>query len=361
MKPVHHTAEDISGLDELVADRVEKLSEKLARTHTLKDLESEVRILDELIQSFKFRDELLKRLAREGEAVSPRKRAADATAKREEVARRRADLSGELISRSHRLIKESGRLFSKLAIERSLSGSPLAQHRNRLLAALPAGEYVKIIPLLERVSVSLGKVVHRPGEPIRYAYFPETAVFSVVATMKNGATVEVGVVGKEGMLGVRLLSGGNVTPNQTVAEVSGTVLRMREEALREEAASGGPLQKLLLWYSQFVITQSRQSAACKNFHSVESRLARWLLTIQDRTEARELILTQSQMAQAMGSRLAGVSEAASRLQRAQVIRYSRGHIVILDRPALEAAACECYRVLGDELRQLYREYFNSAR
>lgn len=360
MKPVHYAKEAIGSLDELIGEHVIRLSEKLASPHSLEELEAEITILNELVKSFKFRDELLKRLADDNVPDVRRKQVREALAEHNKIIRHNRQRSQELISKSHQLIEKSGRLFEKLAIERPLLDSPPSNHRNLLLAALPGSQYTGLIPKLERVSLSLSRIVCRPDEPIRYVYFPETAIFSVIATMKNGACVEVGTVGNEGVIGVRVLAGAVATPGETVVQVAGTALRMRTDALLDEIHSGSRLQRLLLIYSQAALTQARQSAACKNFHSVEKRLARWLLTISDYRKSYELVLTQSQIAQVIGSRIAGVSEAASKLQKSGLIRYSRGHIQILDRQALMAAACECYRVMRKELDKLYKDYIRIA-
>ena len=360
MKPGYHTPDATEGLDELVSDHVRGLSEKLAHPHSLEDLESEIRILDELVQSFKFRDRLLRRLEAEDMPAARRKQARQAIARHVEIIRQNRQRSSELISKSHRLIERSGQLFAKLAIERPVANSSPPARRNMLLAALPGGEYTRFIPWLERVSISIGRVICRPGEPPMHVYFPETAVFSIVSTMKNGSSVEVGTVGNEGMIGVRVLFGAVATPDQTVVQVSGTALRATVKSMQEEIGSGGSLRGLLLLYSQAALTQARQSAACKLFHSVEKRLARWLLTIGDHTESSDIVLTQSQIAQVIGSRLAGVSEAASKLQRAGLISYSRGRIRVIDRQGLKAAACECYQVMRNEFEQLYETYIRIA-
>ncbi|HJQ68298.1 MAG TPA: Crp/Fnr family transcriptional regulator [Blastocatellia bacterium] len=360
MKPGNHATDAMTSLDELVETQLRNLSEKLARPHSLEELEREVTILNELVQSFKFRDELLKRLADDDLPAAPRRQAREAVARHVEIVRQNRRRSSELISKSHRLIEKSERLFARLAIERPMASSSLSHQRNLLLAALPAGEYTSLISRLERVSISMGRIVCHPSEPIRCVYFPETAIFSVVAVMKNGSTVEVGTVGKEGMVGIRVLFGADATPAQTVAQVAGTALRMSVSSLGEVIRSGGSLESLLLLYSQAALTQARQSAACKNFHSVERRLAKWLLTVVDYMESDQVALTQSRIAQVIGSRVAGVSEAASRLQKEGLISYSRGSIKILDRPALEAAACECYQVLRRELEQLYLAYSRLA-
>ena len=361
MKEGHYTPDALESLDELVSDHVKSLSEKLARPHGLEELESEIRILNELVQSFKFRDSLLKRLEAEDVPAARREQARQVVARHIEIVRQNRRRSSELISKSHRLIERSGELFAKLAIEKPVTDSSPSTHRNMLLAALPGGEYTRLIPRLERVSISMGRVVRRPGEPIRYVYFPETAVFSIVSTMKNGSSVEVSTVGREGMLGVRTLFGAVATPDQTVVQVTGTALRMSVEAMRDELRSGSSLQGLLLLYSQAALTQARQSAACKNFHSVEKRLANWLLTSDDYVESSEIVLTQNQIAQVIGSRVAGVSEAAGKLQRAGLISYSRGHIRVLNRESLKAAACECYQIIRKELEQLYETYIRIAK
>jgi CRP-like cAMP-binding protein len=231
------------------------------------------------------------------------------------------------------------------------SGAPTA---NRLLAALPGEVYGRIRPALDPVAFALGDVVYDAGERMEHIYFPMTAVVSLIYTMEDGATAEMGLVGNEGVVGIALFMGGETTPNQAVVQVAGAVLRMRAQALLKEFRRGGPLQQALLRYTQALITQISQTAVCNRLHPVEKRLCRWLLLIRDRVPSDQLLMTQEFIAHMLGVRREGVTAAAHHLQAAGLIRYVRGHITILDRAGLEAAACECYGGVKTELDRLLR-------
>ena len=226
--------------------------------------------------------------------------------------------------------------------------------QNRLLAALPAEVYQRLLPHLQVVDLPLEQVIHGYNEPAEYIYFPQQGIVSLVSIMANGATVEVGLVGKEGMVGMQALLGGNTMPNQAFAQIPGQATRIRTEHLQVEFDRGGALQKLLLRYVQALYTQVSQTAACNRLHMVEARLARWLLLVRYSLEADEILLTQEYISQMLGTRRAGVTEAASDLQKAGLIRYRRGRITILDPADLEAVACECYQVVRDEFDRLLR-------
>ena len=230
----------------------------------------------------------------------------------------------------------------------SVSNAPLKSIENRLLAALPVEEYQRLIPHMERVSLPFQKVLYEPTEPIRHVYFPHQGIVSLVATMLNGSTVEVGLVGNEGMVGIPVFLGGNTTTNRSFVQVAGDGTRMESLRLLAEFNRGGALQKLLLRYMQALHTQVSQTAACNRIHPVEARLARWLLMVSDRMESDQFELTQEFIAQMLGTRRAGVTVAAGTLQQAGMLRYSRGRITILDRKAMDATACECYRTTKDE-------------
>ena len=232
-----------------------------------------------------------------------------------------------------------------------MPGDPLD---NRLLAALPAEVYGRLRPALEPVAFALGDVVYDTGGRMAHIYFPTTAVVSLIYTMENGATAEMGLVGNEGVVGIALFMGGETTPNQAVAQVAGGAVRMKAQALLEEFRRGGPFQLALLRYTQALITQISQTAVCNRLHPVEKRLCRWLLLTRDRVPSDEILMTQEFIAHMLGVRREGVTAAAHQLQKAGLIRYARGHITILDRKGLEAAVCECYGVVKTELDRLLR-------
>ena len=232
---------------------------------------------------------------------------------------------------------------------------PRRAPENQLLAALLDADYKHLAPHLEHVPLALGEVIYEADRPIQYVYFPENAVISMLSLMEDGSTVEVGLVGSEGMLGIRILLGARTTPHSANVQLAGTVMRMSAATLDRELRTGSPLQGLLLLYTQALLTQVRQSAACNVQHKINQRLARWLLTMQDYAKADDLHLTQDLIAMMMGSRRASVTEAATKLQRARLIRYRRGDIRIVDRQGLEEAACECYRIVKEEFDRLYRQ------
>lgn len=242
----------------------------------------------------------------------------------------------------------------------SVPPQPRRAFNNQLLDALLTVEYQHLAPHLEQVALSLGDVLYRADEPIRYVYFPENAVISMLSTMEDGSTVEVGLVGSEGMLGIRLLLGARTTPHSANVQVAGTAMRMSAETLDKELRLGSPLQALLLRYTQAMLTQVRQSSACNTHHSIKQRFSRWLLTIQDYTRSDDLLLTHELIAMMMGARRAGVTAVAGRLQEMKLISYTRGRITILDRQGLEQAACECYQVVREEFDRLFENQERSA-
>ena len=232
---------------------------------------------------------------------------------------------------------------------------PKAPHqpiKNRLLAALPASEYERLVPHLELVSLPVNKVLYELGEPIEYVYFPHHAIVSLVCVLEDGSTVESGLVGNDGMVGLPVILGGNKTSNRAFVQVAGNGMRMKAEQLYSEFKQGGALQSLLLRYTQALLTQVSQGAACNRLHTLEERLARWLLTVQDRVESDEFPLTQEFIAQMLGTRRSGVTVAAGSLSKAGMIRYSRGKITILNQDDLEAIACECYGIIKTEFSRL---------
>jgi CRP-like cAMP-binding protein len=221
-----------------------------------------------------------------------------------------------------------------------------------LLAALPSEVYKRLCPALAYLVFALGDVLYEPGEPMDYIYFPTSAVASLIYTMENGETAEVGLVGKEGLVGIALFMGGATMPNHAVVQVAGGALRLEAQAMLEEFRRGGPFQLALLRYTQALLTQISQTAVCNRLHPIDKRLCRWLAMTRNRLPSNEVHMTQEFLAHMLGVRREGVTAAARHLQDAGLIRYRRGHITILDRQRLEAAACECYRVVKDEFDRL---------
>ena len=223
---------------------------------------------------------------------------------------------------------------------------------NRLLAALPTDEYQRLHPRLQPVSFSLGEVVYEFGGHLDYVFFPTTSIISLLYTMENGTSAEMGLTGNDGVVGIALFMGGGTMPNRAVVQSAGSALRMKANVLQDEFARGGKFQQLLLRYTQALITQISQTAVCNRLHSVEEQLCRWLLLSHDRVSADELIMTQELIADMLGVRREGVTVAAGHLQDSGAISYVRGHIKILDRQKLEETVCECYRVVKDEFDRL---------
>lgn len=223
---------------------------------------------------------------------------------------------------------------------------------NQLLAALPAQEYERLVPHLEKVALNNHQVLYEPFEPIDFVYFPVQGVVSLLYTMEDGSTVEVGIVGAEGMVGIPVILGGMKTTNQALVQVPGSAMRLKASVLKSEFERAGVLQTLLLRYAQALLSLASQSAACNRLHTLEERLARWLLLVQNRLQSDELPLTQEYISQMLGTRRSGVTVAAGTLQEAGIISYKRGKITILNQENLEATACECYRVITREFGRL---------
>ena len=223
---------------------------------------------------------------------------------------------------------------------------------NRLLARLPQEELERLRPHLGHVSFALGEVIYESGGRLSHIYFPTTAIISLLYLMENGSSAEMGVAGCEGLVGVALFMGGDSVPNRAVVQGAGDAFRMKTKVLQEEFAQGGMFQRLLLRYTQALMTQMSQTAVCNRLHTVEQQLCRWLLLIRDRLETDELVMTQELIANMLGVRREGVTHAAGRLQESGLISYVRGRITILDQPGLEAAVCECYKVVKDEYDRL---------
>lgn len=231
----------------------------------------------------------------------------------------------------------------------SLHPSP---SQNQLLAALPREEFERIMPLLEPVNLSLGEMLYEPGQQMRHAYFPLTAIISLHYVTETGASAETAGVGNEGIVGVALFMGGESTSSSAVVQTAGQAYRLEARVLKEEFDRAGLLQKILLRYTQALLTQMSQTAACNRHHSLEQRLCRWLLLTVDRSVSSELTMTQELIANMLGVRREGITEAAGNLQRAGLILNRRGHITVLKRSGLEARSCECYAVVKKEMERL---------
>ena len=225
---------------------------------------------------------------------------------------------------------------------------------NHLLAALPDAEWQRWLPQLEQVEMPLGEVLYESGKALTHVYFPTTSIVSLLYVMENGASAEIAVVGNEGVVGIALFMGGESTPSRAVVQSAGQGFRLKAQAIKDEFKRA-PVLHLLLRYTQALITQMVQTAACNRHHSLDQQLCRWLLLSLDRLHGSELAMTQELIANMIGVRREGVTEAAGNLQRAQLIRYSRGRITVLDRPGLEQHVCECYAVVKKEYDRLLPE------
>jgi len=231
----------------------------------------------------------------------------------------------------------------------------IAQHhptQNRLLAALPAPEYERLLPHLELVPMPLGEVLYESGGRLQHVYFPTTSIVSLLYVLESRASAAIAIVGHEGILGISLFMGGETTPSRAIVQSAGFGYRLKAQMLKQEFNRAGPMLRLLLRYTQALITQMTQTAVCNRHHSVEQQLCRWLLLSLDRLATDEVSMTQELIANMLGVRREGVTEAAGKLQRAGLIRYSRGRIEVLDRPGLEKAVCECYQVVKLEFDRL---------
>jgi CRP-like cAMP-binding protein len=224
---------------------------------------------------------------------------------------------------------------------------------NLLLCALPPAERKRLQPHLQVVTFSLGQTVCEPGEPIDFCYFPTNSIVSLLYTMQDGSTAEMGLVGNEGVLGITVFLGGKSSCSTALVALAGDAFRLPAKLLQQEFVHPGPFHDLLLRYTQALLTQVSQTAACNRLHSVEQRLCRWLLLCHDRKNLSELLMTQELIAIVLGARRESVTLAAGHLQDAGLIHYCRGRITILDRKALESNVCECYRVVQDEFERLF--------
>jgi CRP-like cAMP-binding protein len=224
--------------------------------------------------------------------------------------------------------------------------------QNDLLAVLPKNEWDRLSPYFELIPMPLGKILYESGGQLNHVYFPTTSIVSLLYVMEDGASAEIAIVGKEGMVGVALFMGGQTMPNRAVVQSAGEAYRLKGTLLKQEFDRAGPIQHVLLRYTQALLTQMAQTAVCNRHHSVQQQLCRWLLLSLDRLPTNVLTMTQELIANMLGVRREGVTEAAGKLQNNGLIKYNRGVITVLDRPGLEAVCCECYQVVKTEFDRL---------
>ncbi|MDQ3185020.1 MAG: Crp/Fnr family transcriptional regulator [Pseudomonadota bacterium] len=234
-----------------------------------------------------------------------------------------------------------------------LNPPPHQPRQNHLLAALPAIEFERLKPHLELIHMPLGDVLCEFGGRLHYVYFPTSAIVSLHYILENGASSEIAGVGNEGMLGISLFMGGDTTLSRATVQTAGYGYRLKAPLMLQEFSQAGPIQRLLLRYTQALIMQISQTAVCNRHHTIEQQLCRWLLLTLDRLNSQELTMTQELIASMLGVRREGITEAAGRLQNAGIIRYRRGHIMVLDRAGLETHVCECYNVVKKEFDRLF--------
>ena len=234
-----------------------------------------------------------------------------------------------------------------------LSSPPHQPNENHLLAALPTAELERLEPHLELIHMPLGDVLCESGGRLHYVYFPTSAIVSLHYILENGASSEIAGVGNEGMLGISLFMGGETTPSWATVQTAGYGYRLKAALMLQEFNQAGPVQRLLLRYTQALIMQISQTAVCNRHHTIEQQLCRWLLLTLDRLNSQELTMTQELIASMLGVRREGITEAAGKLQNAGIIRYRRGHIMVLDRYGLETHVCECYSVVKKEFDRLF--------
>lgn len=227
-----------------------------------------------------------------------------------------------------------------------------APQQNHLLAALPTEVQGRLFPHLELITMPLGKVLYESGDTLRHVYFPVDSIISLLYVMEDGASAEISVVGNEGLIGIALFMGGESTPSRAIVQSSGSAYRLLGQRLKDEFNRHGDLLLLMLRYTQSLITQMAQTAVCNRHHSVDQQLCRWLLLSLDRLPSNRLTMTQELIANMLGVRREGVTDAAGKLQKLGVIEYSRGHITVLDRAKLESLSCECYSVVKRETDRL---------
>jgi CRP-like cAMP-binding protein len=238
-----------------------------------------------------------------------------------------------------------------LTIDRGPANVP-SPRQSSLLAVLPEGESKRFFPHLEHVSLPLGKALYESGDQLNHVYFPTTSIVSLLYELENGSSAEIAVVGHEGIVGIALFMGGDTMPNRAVVQSAGQAYRLPGAMLKQEFNRAGALQHLLLRYTLAMLTQMAQTAVCNRHHSVDQQLCRWLLLSLDRLPSNELTMTQELIANMLGVRREGVTEAAGKLQSAGLISYNRGHITVIDRAGLEKRVCECYDVVRKEFLRL---------
>ena len=236
--------------------------------------------------------------------------------------------------------------------------APHTPNQNHLLAALPTAEFERLAPNLELVPMPLGEVLYESGGKLQHVYFPTTSIVSLHYVIENGSTAEIAGVGNEGIVGISLFMGGNSTPSRAIVQTAGYGYRLNAQLMMEEFNRAGLMMRLLLRYTQALMTQMSQTAVCNRYHSVEQQLCRWLLLTLDRLSSDELVMTQELVASMLGVRREGITEAAGKLQHAGFIRYRRGHITVLDRSGLVAHVCECYAVVKKEFDRLLSDVRN---
>jgi CRP-like cAMP-binding protein len=224
--------------------------------------------------------------------------------------------------------------------------------KNHLLSSLPDDEFERVVSKLQPIAFELGDVLYESGDTIASAYFPTTAIVSLLYVMENGATAEIGVVGNDGLLGIALFMGGETTPNRAIIQSAGGAFAMKAKDLKAEFALGGVFQQMMLRYTQALMTQISQTAVCNRLHPIEQQLCRWLLLSHDRLDSDLLVMTHDLISNMLGVRREGITLAAQKLAARKLIKNVRGTITVLDRQGLEAAVCECYKVVNDEYNRL---------
>jgi CRP-like cAMP-binding protein len=237
-------------------------------------------------------------------------------------------------------------------METAAMPSPHTPKQNHLLAALSAEDYARLLPNLELIAMPLGWALYESGGHLGYLYFPTTSIVSLLYVMESGASAEIAITGNEGLVGISLFMGGESTTSRAVVQSAGNGYRLKASILKREFALGGQFAHLALRYTQALITQMAQTAVCNRHHAVDQQLCRWLLLSLDRLPTNELMMTQDLIADMLGVRRGGVTEAAGNLQAAGLIHYHRGKITVLDRPKLEQRVCECYGVVKKEFDRL---------
>jgi CRP-like cAMP-binding protein len=238
-----------------------------------------------------------------------------------------------------------------------MTTAPNYFRQNNILDSLPSADYERLFPHIERVKIARGEILYEPGDVMNYAYFPLTCIMSLISTMKNGNSSEIALVGNEGMVGIALFMDGAISPNRVIVRSAGYAYRIEGHLVTQEfnrfgGRRKGAFHNLLLRYTQVMIAQMAQMAVCNRHHALDQQLCRWLLLSLDRLVSNELLMTHELIANMLGVRREGVSEAAGKLQRAGLIYYNRGHITVLDRPGLEVRACECYQIMKRESDRL---------